>query len=397
MADVSSWNPSDEYNNAPPPDGWPEFMMPSQVNNSARAMMGAVRRMYDQMVAGSLVLPYLKLSGGSLSGGLGINGGLTASGTVQGSYLYSTGGANVAGAFGANTVNATQYWIGGTGVMSRDGTYTNIAAGGGEVSLSLNSANNYYYAEGHTFRNSANNYTFLTIGGAGLSVTGGVGMSGPMTCTNANISGIATVTGLLTANGGISVTGGVGMSGPVTVGGNANISGIATCAGLQIGDATYGLARDGAASYLFFNSNIGFTYARSNHSTWFGIGNQMWMMDGGNFCYNNIREVGGHGAYYDMSDIRLKEADTIADATAGLDEIRQLRPVTFMRIPRAEGVPQRQELGFIAQEVQAALPLAVNEYEMPDGPALGISSSAIVAALVRAVQTIDQRLTNGGL
>jgi hypothetical protein len=43
MTDVGTWDPVDDNNNAASPNGWPEGMMPSGVNNSARMMMGATR------------------------------------------------------------------------------------------------------------------------------------------------------------------------------------------------------------------------------------------------------------------------------------------------------------------------------------------------------------------
>ena len=43
-AEVSDWSPTDNNNNATPPSGWPEGMNPSQVNDTGRAMMGAIRR-----------------------------------------------------------------------------------------------------------------------------------------------------------------------------------------------------------------------------------------------------------------------------------------------------------------------------------------------------------------
>lgn len=48
MADIgaSNWNEDDASNNASAPDGWPEGMPPSGVNNAARAMMGAIKRLY---------------------------------------------------------------------------------------------------------------------------------------------------------------------------------------------------------------------------------------------------------------------------------------------------------------------------------------------------------------
>lgn len=51
MADISEWDPVDDGNTDAPPNGWPEFMQPSAVNNAARAMMGAIRRWYDTVTA----------------------------------------------------------------------------------------------------------------------------------------------------------------------------------------------------------------------------------------------------------------------------------------------------------------------------------------------------------
>jgi hypothetical protein len=52
MADIpaSNWTEADASNSTAAPDGWPEGMAPSGVNDSGRAMMGAVKRWYDWTV-----------------------------------------------------------------------------------------------------------------------------------------------------------------------------------------------------------------------------------------------------------------------------------------------------------------------------------------------------------
>lgn len=47
MGNLSTWSAVDGSNNQTPPDGFPEGMAPSTVNNAARAVMGAVRRWYE--------------------------------------------------------------------------------------------------------------------------------------------------------------------------------------------------------------------------------------------------------------------------------------------------------------------------------------------------------------
>lgn len=44
---ASNWTEADASNSTAAPDGWPEGMAPSGVNDSGRAMMGAVKRWYD--------------------------------------------------------------------------------------------------------------------------------------------------------------------------------------------------------------------------------------------------------------------------------------------------------------------------------------------------------------
>lgn len=49
MADIpdSTWNEADASNTSAAPDGWPEGMAPSGVNDTGRAMKGAIKRWYD--------------------------------------------------------------------------------------------------------------------------------------------------------------------------------------------------------------------------------------------------------------------------------------------------------------------------------------------------------------
>jgi hypothetical protein len=74
MSEVSTWDPVDDNNTAAPPNGWPENQSPSSINNCARAMMGALRRMYDTFAAQFTALPttYLRLTGGTIRDGIDI-------------------------------------------------------------------------------------------------------------------------------------------------------------------------------------------------------------------------------------------------------------------------------------------------------------------------------------
>jgi hypothetical protein len=74
MSEVSTWDPVDNNNNSAPPNGFPENMAPSGLNDACRMMMGALRRMYDTFTAQLTALPttYLRLTGGTLRDGIDI-------------------------------------------------------------------------------------------------------------------------------------------------------------------------------------------------------------------------------------------------------------------------------------------------------------------------------------
>jgi hypothetical protein len=72
MTEVSSWSATDASNSLTPPDGWPEGMQPSGVNDVGRMMMGAIRRWYNTVTAG--IANCLPLSGGTLTGPFAIEG-----------------------------------------------------------------------------------------------------------------------------------------------------------------------------------------------------------------------------------------------------------------------------------------------------------------------------------
>lgn len=54
MADVYTWDPLADNNNQPAPDGFPEGMTPSSVNNAAREIMAAVSRLHRDL-SGSIL------------------------------------------------------------------------------------------------------------------------------------------------------------------------------------------------------------------------------------------------------------------------------------------------------------------------------------------------------
>ncbi|RYG59947.1 MAG: tail fiber domain-containing protein, partial [Alphaproteobacteria bacterium] len=158
---------------------------------------------------------------------------------------------------------------------------------------------------------------------------------------------------------------------------------------MQATELGIGGARDGGI-------NNGVIRVIPNSSGQFGINirqtdgqtaNLLNFFDTGNNTIARVTAAGnvaGTGAYTNLSDRRTKHA--ITDATdIGLTTIQALRPRYYVRNGHTE-----RELGFIAQEVETALPEATT-YMDPAHPKTSfkaIQSEAIVTTLVKAVQQL---------
>jgi Chaperone of endosialidase len=153
--------------------------------------------------------------------------------------------------------------------------------------------------------------------------------------------------------------------------------------------------------YLEWNSSSG-------QLSWMGGGGG-WLMSQRTvdwLSWNATGPVGGIGGYQNYSDARGKT--DIRETEIGLPEIMRMKPARFTRtikpeqstgrkFPDGRDMPDfipRSEIGFIAQELQEALPEAVVEVaDFVDGEArLMMTLDPIVAALVNAVKTLNGRL-----
>jgi hypothetical protein len=94
-----------------------------------------------------------------------------------------------------------------------------------------------------------------------------------------------------------------------------------------------------------------------------------------------------------LSDARLKE--NVRNATEGLEVINALRPVRF-DWKAGFGNDRKNQLGFIAQEVETVFPDAVSEWSKTDGETEAyktVGPGAIIPVLVKAIQE-QQALIN---
>ena len=92
------------------------------------------------------------------------------------------------------------------------------------------------------------------------------------------------------------------------------------------------------------------------------------------------------GTLTENSDARLKT--DVRALTGALDSVRELRPVRYRLREPASG-PRSEQLGLIAQEVEAVLPELTGEGT--DGN-LGVSYGRLSAVLVSAMQEQQQTI-----
>jgi hypothetical protein len=104
-------------------------------------------------------------------------------------------------------------------------------------------------------------------------------------------------------------------------------------------------------------------------------------------------KVTGNGVIYAMnaviqilSDERLKE--NVKNSTDGLNIINALRPVRF-DYKNGFGNDKKNELGFIAQEVEKVFPEALSEWEQYGEIYKTLGSSSLIPVLVKAIQELS--------
>jgi hypothetical protein len=112
-------------NTAAPPDGAPEGMLPSAVNDTMRDMMAQIRDCGDGIRDGTYTMTAPKITGGTITGvtftSIVVTGG-SITGTTVTSNTFSSSGATITG----GTINSTA--IGGTTAAA--GKFTTLEATG---------------------------------------------------------------------------------------------------------------------------------------------------------------------------------------------------------------------------------------------------------------------------
>jgi hypothetical protein len=188
LSDATNWSETDAANNKASPNGWPEGMMPSGVNDTGRADRGALKRFWDKINPIQVVTP---------SGGVWLftTGNVTyPSSYVNGEvYCFTAGGSSVGGDY--LEVNA----LGGKPIWKR------ITTGSGwapiiaqDISTALMPQLVYASALNAGVGAFILLNPFVPIYGNGA---GGVSVSGALAVTGALTTGSITANGLISSNG----------------------------------------------------------------------------------------------------------------------------------------------------------------------------------------------------
>lgn len=271
-----------------------------------------------------------------------------------------------------------------------------------------------------TFNNAATHVglaTFATLTATGTATFNGAAtFSGAATFVNLTASGTVTganvtATGALHSNSALSVAGNSGFTGSIDVSGTSTLrNGLTVTAGL----ATFSGGVNGATS---FNSSI--TVAGQTNATTVVASGAIttpdlglpsggavtcptgaslvcdsggnWSMtvgSAGNFLLNNQNafKLGG-GSWQSISDERIKTVT--GEYEAGLDEVLQLRPVTYVY----KNGPDREFVGFVAQEAEQVMPGMVGlQRGFIDGEEVDdlrtLDTTELIFALVNSVKQL---------
>ena len=191
----------------------------------------------------------------------------------------------------------------------------------------------------------------------------------------------------------------------ITSGGNVGIGTTSPTTKLDVRGFISSIGGSGSNGYQFgdYGSDAG-TFSISAISgrnivfrDEFAGSERMRISSGGNVTISNL----GTGLVYsnagaltstNPSDERLK--DDITDIEYGLNEILQLRPVSYNW--KNDTINQGKQFGFIAQEVQQIMPELISEFETKDGEEdvirLGLDKEAIFVTMINAIKELKAEI-----
>ncbi len=146
----------------------------------------------------------------------------------------------------------------------------------------------------------------------------------------------------------------------------------------------------GSSGGMFWENRSGGVSTTSN---WYGLYSPTNIIYFWNGSANIASINAGSGVYTALSD-RNKKKD-FEESNIGLDAVLKLKPTLFRM--KDASVDSPKELGFIAQDVKDIIPQAYVEQSANDASGnestyIGLNDRPIIAAIVKAIQELTQRL-----
>lgn len=416
-------------NNAAPPDGAPEGMLPSAVNDTMRDMMAQIRDVGDGIRGGTYTMTAPVITGGSITG-VALSGNTLTNPVITGGSINNTPiGASTANTGAFTNLAYTGTLTGGTGVVNLgSGQFYKDASG--NVGIGTSSTNNrldVVSATNFGFRISDGTFTgiFTPSGLGGIAIGTTTNHPNIFISNNAERMRIDSSGNVGIGTGSPTKQLAIGSGAISTLGFTWTGDGL-TKAGVEANHAT-GEVRYGAVTNYFptFYSNntermridssgnllVGTTSARPNgltadaqivattaSATKFPIATSASLtaaqtaivFTNPNGNVGSIQTSGSATSYVTSSDYRLKE--NIAPMQNALNVVQKLKPVTYNW--KADGSAGQ---GFIAHELQAVVPDCVTgEKDAVDAEGnpvyQGIDTSFLTATLSAAIQELKAEL-----
>jgi len=396
-------------NTATPPDGAPEGMLPSAVNDTMRDMMAQIRDCGDGIRDGTYTMTAPKITGGTITGAA-FTGNTFTSPVISGGSINNT-------PIGATTANTGAFTtLSATGVTTVQAGTVSLPA----ITTSGDTNTGIFFPAEDTIAFTEGGVESMRIDSSGRV---GIGTTSPT--QQLDVTATSSATSIIVAQNTTATSGGAQLragnpqnlfiigtdsnAGGLT--GTANSSFLYTSSTSPIvfmpnatermritssGDVGIGTASP-AARFQVKGSNTAdstacFSFINSANTLLFGALNsgQVYTGGAGGSPYNNTTGSGanlfvGSDGLLQRSTSSLKYKKDIQNATHGLTDVLKLRPVTYKGINDGDKVFG----GLIAEEVHEAGLTEFVQYAK-DGSPDALAYGHMVSLLAKAIQEQQQ-------
>ena len=393
LSDNTNWFETDASNNKAPPNGWPEGMMPSGVNDTARGDKGALKRFWDRINPVQTIAPASGLWQFTTANSA------YPTGYVDGEiYSFKATAFSVGGdQFQVNALGVKPIWrLNGTPIIAQDIVssgapqiiYQAALNGGAGAFLLLNPAVSIY-----------------GDGTGGISAAGGINTGGGISAagliqTTYNGSGSGGEAIYATAGGIRSDAGGTALYLP-----NGNLVCQGVVANSQVACQTVNASGQMNCTQLFCNTIAASTSLESAYIQADQANVAIYAANGDiqaqrYIIANTDGFKPGGGPWSAISDIRIKE--NVETYTTGLDAVQALRPVTYFYNGKGGTVRSgRRHIGLIADEVLPVMPEMVGTISKLLDPGDSVpteiktlDTTSLIFALVNCIKELAARVAS---